>query len=194
MNKDTQTSEAVKEQEIDIPADESNLTTVTSAKREAEAGNIVKNNIITSMAAGLIPIPLLDIFSLINIQFHMIQMLAEHYETPADNIKKSLITSLISGVLPVASVLGLGSMIKSLPAIGTLAGSGSVSVASGAVTYAVGQVFIRHFENGGTLEDFDPDSAKAYFREEFNSGKEIARDLINEVKQSRNKATDAAVG
>jgi uncharacterized protein (DUF697 family) len=137
------------------------------------------------MASGLIPVPLFDMISLTNIQFHMIQTLAEHYEIPADNINKSLITSLISGSLPVVSMLGLGSFMKSIPGIGSLAGSGSVAIISGAVSYAVGQVFIRHFQQGGTLEDFNPASAKDYFSEQLTAGKLVASDLIQEIKQRK---------
>lgn len=164
---------------------ETNLHTVASALRLSEAQNIVKANVITSMASGLIPIPLFDIISLTNIQFHMIQTLAEHYEIPADNINKSLVTSLISGSLPVISILGLGSFMKSIPGIGSLAGSGSVAIISGAISYAVGQVFIRHFQQAGTLEDFNPASAKDYFNEQFKAGKLIASDLIQEIKQRK---------
>ncbi len=164
---------------------ETNLTAVATALRQTEAQNIVKNNIITSMASGLVPIPLFDIISLTNIQFHMVQALAEHYEVPVDNISRSLITSLISGSLPVISVLGAGSILKSIPGIGSLAGSGSVSVISGAISYAVGQVFIRHFEQGGTLSDFNPASARNYFGEQFKAGKVIARDLFKELKQKK---------
>jgi len=164
---------------------ETNLGAVAAALRQTEAQNIVKNNIITSMASGLVPIPLFDIISLTNIQFHMVQALAEHYEVPVDNISRSLITSLISGSLPVISVLGAGSLLKSIPGIGSLAGSGSVSVISGAISYAVGQVFIRHFEQGGTLNDFSPTSARNYFGEQFKAGKMIARDLLKELKQKK---------
>jgi len=164
---------------------ETNLHTVASALRLSEAQNIVETNIIVSMASGLVPIPLFDIISLTNIQFHMIQTLAEHYEIPADNINKSLITSLISGSLPVVSVLGLSSFIKSMPGIGSLVGSASVSIISGAIGYAVGQVFIRHFEKNGTLEDFNPNSAKEYFNEQFKAGKLIASELVQEIKQRK---------
>jgi len=147
MDKDTaHLSETIDELEINLHTSEINLSAVASALRQAEAQNIVKNNVMASMASGLIPVPLFDVISLTNIQFNMIQKLAEHYEIPADNISRSLITSLISGTLPVASVLGLGSLIKSVPGIGSLAGSGSVAIISGAIGYAVGQVFIRHFE------------------------------------------------
>ncbi len=171
---------------------ETNLHTVASALRLSEAQNIVKANVITSMASGLIPVPLFDIISLTNIQFHMIQTLAEHYEIPADNINKSLITSLISGSLPAVSILGLGSFIKSIPGIGSLAGSGSVAIISGAISYAVGQVFIRHFEQSGTLDDFNPASAKEYFSEQLKAGKLIAGELIQEIKQrKKDKLPDA---
>ncbi len=176
-------SETIEELENNLHTSETNLSTVASALRQTEAQNIVKNNIITSMASGLIPVPLFDIISLTNIQFHMIQTLAEHYEVPVDNISRSLVTSLISGSLPVASMLGVGSLVKSIPGIGSLAGSGTVSVVSGAVSYAVGQVFINHFEQGGTLKDFNPDSVKIYFREQYAAGKLVTRDLLQEIKQ-----------
>ena len=187
----TQLSEKIEELEKNLHTSEDNLSTVASVLRQTEAQNIVKNNIISSIASGLIPVPLFDIISLTNIQFHMIQTLADHYEIPADNISRSLVASLISGTLPVASVLGIGSLLKSFPGIGTLAGSGSVSIVSGAVSYAVGQVFIRHFEQGGTLEDFNPASAKNYFSEQYEAGKLIARELLHEIKQlKKDKASN----
>lgn len=186
MDKDnTNLSEKVDELEINLHTSEINLSTVAASLRQAEAQNIVKSNIVTSMASGLIPIPLFDIISLTNIEFHMIQTLAEHYEVPVDNISRSLVTSLISGALPVISMLGLGSMVKSIPGIGSLAGSGSVSIISGAISYAVGQVFIKHFEEGGTLKDFNPASAKNYFSEQFKTGKMIAKDLLREIKSGK---------
>jgi len=186
MDNDTaQLSETIDELEINLHTSEINLSTVAAALRNSEAQNIVKNNVMTSMASGLIPVPLFDMITLTNIQFHMIQTLAEHYEVPVDNINRSLITSLISGSLPAASMLGLGSIIKSIPGIGTLAGSGSVLILSGATSYAVGQVFIKHFEEGGTLQDFNPSKAKKYFSDEFKKGKEIARELIQEIKNKK---------
>ena len=186
MDNDTNNlTERVDELEVDLHTSEINLGSVATALRQTEAQNIVKNNIITSLASGLVPIPLFDIISLTNIQFHMIQTLAEHYEISVDNISRSLITSVISGSIPVVSMLGAGSLLKSIPGIGSLAGSGSVSIISGATTYAVGQVFIRHFEQGGTLKDFDSSSAKNYFREQLKTGKLVASDLLKELKQKK---------
>ena len=42
---------------------------------------------------------------------------------------------------------------------------------NGAFSYAVGRVFIRHFESGGTFLDFDADKVRGYFNEQFREGK-----------------------
>ncbi|MDE2463441.1 MAG: GTPase, partial [Alphaproteobacteria bacterium] len=36
-----------------------------------------------------------------------------------------------------------------------------------ASTYALGKVFIQHFESGGTFLDMDPDKVSAYFKEQY---------------------------
>jgi hypothetical protein len=55
--------------------------------------------------------------------------------------------------------------------IGGLLGILAVPAFAGATTYAIGKVFIRHFESGGTFLDFDPSKAKAYFQQQFKKAK-----------------------
>jgi hypothetical protein len=45
---------------------------------------------------------------------------------------------------------------------------------AGAATYAVGKVFIQHFESGGTLLNFNPDSVRDYYKQELQKGKTTA--------------------
>ena len=100
-----QQSKAIDELEINLHTSEVNLSTVASALRQSEAQNIVKNNVMTSMASGLIPVPLFDMITLTNIQFHMIQTLAEHYEIPVDNINRSLIHHSFQVLYPLHQCL-----------------------------------------------------------------------------------------
>ena len=44
----------------------------------------------------------------------------------------------------------------------------------GATTYAVGKVFIEHFESGGTFLDFDPEKMRDHFQELYEEGKQLA--------------------
>ena len=157
------------------------------------ANSIVKNHIIASLALGLVPIPVFDLAALTTTQMSMLRGLSEHYEVPFDDAQhKSLLASLIGGALPVLGVVGLSSMAKFIPGVGSLFGSASLSISAGAVTYAVGQVFIRHFEAGGTFEDFEPKHASDYFKEEFKSGKSLVGQMKDELKAAKNAKASAA--
>ena len=50
-------------------------------------------------------------------------------------------------------------------------------IVMGASTYAVGKVFVQHFEMGGTLLDFDPTKTKEFFAREYKEGQKVAADL-----------------
>ena len=66
---------------------------------------------------------------------------------------------------------GLASLIKVIPLIGQTTGVLTMSVVGGASTYAVGKIFIQHFEAGGTFLDFNPEKVKDYFAELYEKGK-----------------------
>jgi uncharacterized protein (DUF697 family) len=65
----------------------------------------------------------------------------------------------------------LATGVKFLPVIGTTVGLLTMPGLSVAATYAVGKVFIAHFEAGGTLLDFDPEKVREHFRAEFEASR-----------------------
>lgn len=146
-----------------------------------EANSTVKTYVIASMALGLVPVPVFDMVAVVGTQLKMIHALTRIYEVKfTENVAKSLILSLVGGVLPVTAAAGVGSLLKAIPGLGTLAGSASVSLLSGALTYAVGRVFVSHFESGGTLLDFDAAKVRERFRAEFQRGKTAAQEIKEE--------------
>ena len=64
-----------------------------------------------------------------------------------------------------------------------------MSVLSGASTFALGEVFKKHFETGGTFLDFDPERLKKYYHEKFEKGKEMAEEL-RKKQESASQAVD----
>ena len=143
--------------------------------RTNKADKIVKNHVIGSTGISLVPIPLVDLIALSGIQLKMLHSLAKLYRVPfSENVGKSLIVSLVGGVMPTSTAMTLASFAKSIPGLGTATGMVSVSVLGGATTYAIGQVFIQHFETGGTLLDFEPKKMRAYFAEKLQEGKQVA--------------------
>lgn len=172
-------------------APETEMVDVASASPDHTANNIVKNHIIASITLGLVPVPLFDLAALTAVQMNLLRSLSTHYGVPFDDHdSKSLLTALLGGSLPVLGVLGLSSVAKLIPGIGSLFGSASLGVLAGAVTYAVGQVFMMHFEANGTLENFEPKQAKAFFEREFSAGKAFVQTIKEELKAAKAPKVD----
>lgn len=170
----------------ELNPDDIEMDTVIAVVQEVAAKSIVKNHVIASLTLGLVPVPLFDLAALTATQMNMLRSLSEHYGVEFDDTNsKSLITSLIGGSLPVLGVVGLSSLVKAIPGVGSLVGSASLSITAGAVTYAVGQVFIMHFEEGGTFEDFDAKRARDFFKRELEAGKLFVQALKEEIKQAK---------
>jgi len=143
-----------------------------------EAQSMVKSHAMVGLAAGFIPIPFLDIAALSAAQLHLLRDLSLHYNVEfEEKSAKSILTALMSGALPVLGLLGLSSMFKFIPGIGTLGGGASLAISASATIYSTGQVFIKHFGQGGTLQNFDAKHAIAFFKEEIEQGKKIVENL-----------------
>ena len=146
--------------------------------RVNEANTVIRNHVLGSMGIALVPIPVIDLVALSGIQIKMLHSLAKLYRVPfSENLGKSLIVSLVGGVMPTSTAMTIASLAKVVPGLGTATGMVSVSVLGGATTYAIGSVFVQHFESGGTLLDFEPKKMREYFTAKLQEGKKIASTL-----------------
>lgn len=153
-----------------------------------KANSIVFDYTIVSMGVGFVPIPLADLAALTGVQFKMLHSLAKLYDIEfSQNLGKLLITSLMGGALPI-TMMKVMSLAKLIPGIGTVAGIAGVSLLGGSTTYAIGKVFVRHFESGGDFEDFDPQTFKKSFADELKAGKKIIAKLRKDYVPSREQS------
>ena len=154
--------------------------------QEFQAQEVIKNHVMMSMGAGLVPIPLVDFVAVTAVQVDMLKQLAYLYDVPYyENSGKGLVTALTG-----TSLASIGaSVFKAIPGVGSLLGGLSMAIMSGASTYAVGGLFARHFAAGGTLSDFDPSSMKEEYKEEFQRGKQKAKEWKAEKEQSETATT-----
>jgi uncharacterized protein (DUF697 family) len=149
-----------------------------ASERFIAANSLIKNYVIAATGLGLVPIPVVDLGALMALQIKLVHGLASHYGVSfKENMVKSLVTSLVSGGGAVVGVMGLSSLAKLVPVLGTLGGGASVAITGGAVTYAVGQVFAKHFESGGTLLNFDANKVREMFKRKVKEGEAVARDI-----------------
>jgi uncharacterized protein (DUF697 family) len=151
-------------------------------ERVEESRAIVRRNVMWAMGAGMVPMPIVDVFAISAVQLKMAKELGDHYKIAfRENRVKSIVSSLIGGFTSFGlGSIALMSLMKVVPVAGQALGSIAVPVAGGAVTHALGQVFIQHFETGGTFLDFDPLTMREYFRKEFESAKETVKSYQSE--------------
>lgn len=149
------------------------------SERSIDATRIVKKYMWFSGGAGLIPIPYLDLAAVSGVQLKMVADISKFYGVPFQaNRGKAAIGSLVGFVLPHATACGLiGSTLKAIPLVGALAGAPAMALFCGAYAWALGNVFIQHFESGGTFLDFNPDEVKEYFRTQFEEGRKMATSM-----------------
>ncbi|MCJ8271949.1 MAG: DUF697 domain-containing protein [Psychrosphaera sp.] len=159
------------------------MTDLNSIRPAVQAAKIVNNYVKGAVAVGLVPIPLVDLVAISGIQLKMLHAIAGVYDyTFSQNQGKSLIASLLGSVIPLSLKNTLFSLVKSIPVVGQTIGVIAIPVLGGAATYAIGQVFIQHFESGGTLLDFDPDKVRDFYHEQFVTGKQVAKESYVGVK------------
>jgi uncharacterized protein (DUF697 family) len=139
-----------------------------------QAMSTVRNYAMGSMAVGLIPVPVLDLAALTSVQLKMLHKLAGLYEIEfSKELVKSLVGALLGGVIPVTAATSLASLIKIVPVVGQASGTISMVAMGSSGTYAVGSVFIEHFESGGTFLTFEPEKVKEKFKTLFEEGKQV---------------------
>lgn len=160
------------------------------SERSKHAETVIRNHIIWSMGASfLVPIPIADIFAVSALQLDMIRQLCRVYDVNFSETQgKAIVTSLTSSTLARA---GARSLIKLVPGIGTVIGGVTVSVFNGASTFALGEVFKKHFESGGTILDFDAERLKKLYKEKFEKGKKVAEQIHRQQKEEEGKGGDS---
>jgi uncharacterized protein (DUF697 family) len=162
-------------------------------EKEQAARKVIKNYMWWSMGAGLIPVPLADLVAVSGVQLKMLGEISKTYGIEFQaNRGKALIASLIGYIVPSSLSFGsVGSLLKAIPGVGTLVGAPSMALFCGASTYALGKVFIQHFESGGTFLTFDPAKVKEHFQQEFAEGSQVAAKLQEKEPEVRAQAAVA---
>jgi uncharacterized protein (DUF697 family) len=141
-------------------------TEATDDSKYGQAQGMVRKHMLVGMALSTVPVPVLDVAALTGIQLNLLHGLSTLYGVEFNKERgNSTLVALLSGSLPTTALMWLSSLTKVIPGIGTLGGGVSLSATAGAVIYATGQVFIRHFEAGGALQDFDGKQQREHFQQ-----------------------------
>ena len=123
----------------------------------AGAMKVVWKYVAISSGAGLIQVPVLDVSALAGVHVALIKALADYYGVEfSHHTAKAILIAIGASLVPgtIGSVLGRRAL-AAIPFLTPFGGLLTMSAFSAAVSYGLGRIFIRHFEAGGTLADFD---------------------------------------
>ncbi|HZQ11627.1 MAG TPA: YcjF family protein [Pseudolabrys sp.] len=144
--------------------------------RRARAIAVIKRLSLWSGAAGLIPVPFVDLAAVGGVQVEMLRRISKIYDVPfSKNIGKALISGAIGSMVPASSGIGAASLIKGVPGLGTAISAITMPALSVGASYAIGMAFIQHFESGGTLLDFEPPDYKEFLKADPDRGQPPAK-------------------
>lgn len=142
-----------------------------SSNPNAAADDLIRKHVLWACGAGLVPIPLADFVAVTAVQLDLIRQLCTlHGVKYEEGTGKIWIGALTGGALARIGA----SAIKAIPGIGSVLGGVSMSIASGASTYGVGQVVKRHLASGGTMSNLDVAAARSQYDKEYEAGKKVA--------------------
>lgn len=145
-----------------------------------KANALIKGYMLGSLGVGFVPAPMLDMALLVGVQLKMLHSLSKVYDVEfSEELAKEVVTSCLGSVSSVSLSVNFAQSLKFIPVYGWLIKGVSTAVFAGAFTFAVGKLFMQHFESGCTFLTLDPVQVKQYFANQFEQGKvEVNKSFI----------------
>jgi uncharacterized protein (DUF697 family) len=168
----------------------------SSVGRNLIAENMIKDHVMASVAASVVPVPLVDIAAVVGIQLRMIKKLSDLYGKPfSEKAARNILTAFVGGFTGYgAGVVVAVSLTKLIPGVGWMMGMASLPVVAGGSTYAVGQVFVRHYETDGDIFDLSTEAMRSYYKSQFAKGKEMASKFKSKKQTATPEEEASAAG
>ena len=145
------------------------------------ADNIIKKHVIGAMGAGLIPFPVVDMVGVALIEVNMITELAAAYNFPVPRtlVVYKLLISVAGAVGPIFLSIYFQNALKALPLVGHAIYLGAFSLSGGISVYAVGKLFQKHFESGGTFLSSRNSVIRKFFAEKEAEGGTVVPAMLS---------------
>ncbi len=167
-------------------------------ERDLKAEILIRNHVLAACAGSILPLPGIDMAAVSGVQLNMIRKLAALFskkfsEAPVRNTVAALVGGV--GGQSVGIVAGV-SVAKLVPVVGWAAGVVVMPTIVGASTYAIGRVFLRHFQEGGSIADISAEKMKGYYAEQREAGKKVVASVKDKIHKRtappQSDATEAA--
>lgn len=148
----------------------STVSEVHELTKQDQCNNLINSASTWAAAATLIPVSGVDMAALAAVEANLIINISSVY---GEKLQKYAVSGVISTLLGTlapmyGAQLTVPLLLKWIP-FGNLVGAATMAGFGAAATYAIGKVFVNHYENGGTFANFDANKAKTELKTEFAS-------------------------
>jgi uncharacterized protein (DUF697 family) len=127
---------------------------VNAVRRRAQALAIVERHATYSAAGGIIPVPIVNVASIMAIIVRMVRALSKLYGVPFERDRaRAIVVALAGGTLPTGFAAVTTSTLYYVLPGAALLGLAVSCVTATTCTRNIGRTFVEHFERGETLDD-----------------------------------------
>ena len=156
----------------------------------AEVEKAIRQSVYVAMGIGIVPIPFFNLAAVTASSIVMIRKLSELYGVEfKEGIAKKIISSVAGAGVGVLAAGPVASVVSAVPLIGLPLTIATKPALNGMTTYALGRMFVTHFEKGGSFVGANVDAMKADFSSAFKNSREWLGDAV----KGKEKAAAATV-
>jgi uncharacterized protein (DUF697 family) len=141
---------------------------MTSSEVSTKASHSIHRHMIAGGVAGALPFPWVGLASLTAVQLNLLRHLASIYDTKfSDEVGKSAIAALVGSDFSIGISSSLARLVPGPTGVIASVAGGVMGAAS---TFALGKIFVQHFESGNTFLTFDPEKVRAHYQQLYEKG------------------------
>ena len=143
---------------------------VQELTKEDQCNKLINSASTWAAAATLIPVNGVDMAALAAVEANLIIDISAVYGEKLPKYAVSgVISTLLGTLVPMyGAKLTIPFLLKWIP-FGNLVGAATMAGFGAAATYAIGKVFVNHYENGGTFGTFNASTASTQLKSDFAS-------------------------
>jgi len=153
-----------------------------------EVSKIIRKSVYAAMGIGIVPIPFFNLAAVSTSSIIMIKKLSELYGIEfKEGVARKIITAVIGAGVGTLASEPVASVLSAVPLIGLPLAVATKPAINGMTTYALGRMFVTHFEEGGGFVSVNIEAMKDSFSSAFKN----SRDWLGETIKGKEKEAAA---
>lgn len=171
-------------EKVEFETTEPEMESATAcAPESAKVEKTIRDSVYAAMGIGIVPFPLFNVAAVTASNLLLAKKLSELYGVEfKEGVAKKIITATIGAGAGTLATPLIESVVGLVPVIGWPLVIGTKPVLNAMTTYAVGRMFVTHFERGGSFVGANMDSMKEDFSAAFQSSREWLGNVVRGKK------------